>query len=73
MSAAAIKRISVRRYRDNRMVVAYVEWADGTRTEGQATFGGSHHRLRTGSFGLHMHSLFARAKRDGLTMQRETW
>lgn len=69
-----IKRIYVRRYRDNGQVCAYVEWADGSRTEGAAF---KHCRRSPlpylASFGPHMHALFARAKREGLTLEKETW
>ena len=68
-----IKRIYVRRYRDNGQVVAYADWSDGARTGGTARYGNHHRGPRTPSFGSHMHALFARAKRDGLTLQRETW
>lgn len=68
-----IKRIYTRHYRDNGQLVAYVEWADGARTEGQADRSTNPRHPTTFSFGTHMHALFNRAKREGLTMQREVW
>lgn len=68
-----IRRIYVRRYRDNGQTVAYVEWSDGSRTESTlATFCARRGRVFR-SFGEHMHALFAAAKRQGLSLQRETW
>lgn len=68
-----IKRTYVRRYRDNGQIVAYVDWSDGSRTESTLrTFTARRSRVfRT--FGEHMHALFNRARREGLTLQRETW
>jgi hypothetical protein len=57
------KRIYVIRFRDNGQTVAYAKHNKG-RTEGS---------LSKHTFGLHMHQLFAAAKRQGLTMQCETW
>lgn len=68
-----IKRIYVRRYRDNGQRVAYCDWVNGGRTEGTLAYTDHHRGPRTPSFGRHMHALFARAKREGLTLQRETW
>lgn len=71
-----IKRIYIRRYRDNGQATAYVDWSDGSRTEG------SLQRLYyrplgkggyTVTFGQHMHALFNRARREGLHLQLETW
>ena len=55
-----IKRAYVRHYSDNGQTVAYIEWSDGSRTEGNRN-------------GLHMKELFKRAERDGLTIERVTW
>lgn len=70
-----IKRIYVRRYRDNGQVTAYVDWSDGSRTEGTVD---KVRQWRKPSFvafdfGEHMHALFNRAKATGLKLQRETW
>lgn len=71
-----IKRIYVRRYRDNGQATAYVDWADGSRTESSlsrlyyAPLGRGEY---TFTFGQHMHALFNRAKREGLHTQFETW
>ena len=66
------KRIYVRRYRDNGQVVAYAEHDKG-RTEGGLSYSNHHRAPRTPSFGMHMHALFAAAKRQGLKIERETW
>ncbi len=73
--ARQIKRIYVRRYTDNGQTVAYVDWADGSHTEGALKYSANPRRalLSEASFGTHMHALFARAKRDGLRLERETW
>jgi hypothetical protein len=57
-----ITRAYVRRYDDTGQTKAYVEWADGSRTEGNGD------RL-----GVHMQALFDRARRHGLTITREDW
>jgi hypothetical protein len=53
-----IKRAYVRHYSDNGQVTAYIEWADGSRTEGEPENG-------------HMLALMARAQREGLNITRE--
>lgn len=70
-----ITRIYVRRYRDNGQTVAYIDWSDGSRTEGTARPYIHPKRQHIGvfSFGRHMHALFARGKREGLKLERETW
>jgi hypothetical protein len=76
----AITRIYVRRYRDNGQTVAYVDWSDGSRTEA-GIMHPCHHAHHSGwarspkspSFGGYMHAVFARARREGLKLQRETW
>lgn len=59
-----ITRAYIRHYSDNGQTVAYVEWIDDKgnrgRTEGKRN-------------GLHMRELFKRAKREGLTVEREQW
>ncbi len=50
----------IRHYSDNGQTTAYVEWSDGSRTEGNPD-------------GVHMQELFRRAKRDGITIRKETW
>ena len=65
-------RIYVRRYRDNESVVAYAEYKGG-RTESTLHYEGTRRRGFLPAFGPHMHALFAAAKRQGLTLQRETW
>lgn len=69
-----IRRIYIRRYRGSNTVIAYCEWQDGSRTEAHPAFFFERRLKRWRiTFGSHMHALFARAKREGLSMQRETW
>ena len=55
-----IIKVYTREYRDNGQIKAYVEWADGSRTEGEPE-------------GAHMQALFARAEREGLEITKEVW
>ena len=61
---ATITKAYIRTYTDNGQTVAYVEWIDDRgksgRTEGERS-------------NVHMQALLARAKREGVTVQRETW
>lgn len=66
---AEIKRVYTRRYRDNGQTMAYVEWADGSRTEGEAI---DYHGVLIPA-GTHMGVLFDRALREGHQIGRETW
>lgn len=67
-------KIFVRRYRDCGQVTAYCVWSDMSRTEAPAQRGDNCPCCPTDfTFGAHMHALFARAKREGLHMERETW
>jgi hypothetical protein len=51
----------VRTYSDSGQTVAYVEWSDGSRTEGEPD-------------NPHMQALLARAKRDGVNVKLgEVW
>ncbi len=54
-----ITRAYVRHYNDNGETIAYVEWSDRSRTEGN---------LKS----AHMTALLRRAKREGSLMPRET-
>ena len=65
--ARQITRVYTRHYSDNGQTKAYVEWSDGSRTEGDARY---HNRVPIGD---HMYVLFERAKRDGVKIERETW
>lgn len=68
-----IKRIYVRRYSDSGQVVAYAEYVNGSRTEApirRIDVGRGRWFMVTGT---HMHAIFARAKRAGLRLERETW
>lgn len=56
------KRAYVRHYTDNDQRTAYVEWSDGSRTEGNGD-----------TPGVHMLSLFTKAQREGIRIERETW
>lgn len=64
-----IKRAYTRLYRDNGQLTAYVEWNDGSRTEGPAKIYCGVRVPRD----AHMGALFDRALRDGLTIEDETW
>lgn len=64
-----IIRAYTRLYTDNKALRAYVDWEDGSRTEGSAEL---YHGTRIPS-GLHMGALFDRAIREGLIVQHETW
>ena len=64
-----IARVYTRHYRDNDSLRAYVEWGDGSRTEGKAEI---YHGGRV-PVGAHMGALFDRALRDGLSVTHETW
>lgn len=68
-----ITKAYVRHYRDNGQVTAYVEWADGGRTEGATMRLDDPRRGVRITFGTHMHALFAAAKRQGIQMHREVW
>jgi hypothetical protein len=62
-----IVRVYTRRYSDSGQCSAYVEWSDGTRTEGPAR---NYNQMPVGK---HMIALFERAVRNGLKIERETW
>jgi hypothetical protein len=64
-----IKRVLTRHYTDNDQKTCYVEWSDGSRTEGPAE---SYHGLLLPR-GAHMGALFDRALREGLSVVREVW
>lgn len=64
-----ITRIYTRHYRDNGQTMAYVDWADGSRTEGTAE---DYHGILL-PVNAHMGALFDRALREGLTVEREVW
>ena len=59
-----ITRAYLRTYSDSGKRTAYVEWSDGSKTEGCVTGNGQ---------GLHMRALFARAQREGVKIKNETW
>ena len=69
----SINRIYVRRYSDTGQITAYVEWSDGSRTEASPAMFARKRAHWVFTFGTHMHALFARAKREGLRIERETW
>lgn len=64
-----IRRAYTRRYTDTGQCKAYVEWSDGSRTEGEATR--RHNPPRPE--GSHMQALFARATSEGRTIEHEQW
>ena len=55
-----IKRAYIRHYSDNDQTTAYVEWSDGSRTEGDPD-------------NTHMIALLKRAWREGKTTTTEQW
>lgn len=65
MKAITMKAIK-RAYTDSGQLTAYIEWADGSRTEGSAE-----EPLKPK--GAHMAALFTRAQRDGIPMTHEKW
>lgn len=65
-----ITRVVVRHYTDNDQTTAYVFWSDGSRTEGEPP--GCPFLGYRGDRG-HMEALFARALREGLRVEQETW
>ena len=72
---AEITKAYVRHYRDNGQTTAYVEWVDHRgktgRTEGRACSRAGDDP--TEAPGPHMQALFERARREGLTIEHETW
>lgn len=69
-----IKRIYVRRYRDTGQVFAHVDWDNGSRTSTSLDVRRYWREdFPRAAFGATMHTLFARAKREGLRLERETW
>jgi hypothetical protein len=68
-TARKITKVYTRHYRDNDTLKAYVEWNDGSRTEGEAE---NYHGLAI-PCGEHMGALFDRAIHEGLTVDRQTW
>lgn len=69
MARLTITRAYTCHYRDNDSRMAYVEWSDGSRTEGSANL---YHGIMI-PVGAHMGALFDRALRDGLTIGKEVW
>ena len=67
---AKITKAYVRHYSDNGQTTAYVEWLDESghagRTEGEADYA-------WGPISSHMHALFKRAEREGLTIAWQKW
>lgn len=61
---AKITKAYIRHYTDNGQTTAYVEWRDAKgkagRTEGKPR-------------NTHMQALFARARREGVPVRKETW
>lgn len=67
--AAKIKRIYTRRYHDTGQCTAYVDWANGVRTEGAAE---DYHGILLPK-GVHLGAVFDRALNDGLKLEHEEW
>lgn len=64
-----IQRIYTRHYSDNLQNKAYVDWSDGSRTEGEAI---DYHGILIPA-NEHMGALFDHGLRAGLVVERETW
>lgn len=64
-----ITRIYTCHYTDNDQRSAYVEWSNGSRTEGRAF---DYHGVLVPE-GRHMGALFDAGLRAGLTVEREVW
>lgn len=67
-----ITKAYIRTYADNGQTTAYVEWSDGSRSEGRLP-GMPCRCCGQPVNGEHMAALFARANREGITITRETW
>lgn len=61
---AKITRAYIRTYGDTGQVTSYVEWVDSRGEQG---------RTEGGPENLHMQALLARARREGVTVERERW
>ena len=61
---AQITKAYIRTYSDSGQVTAYVEWID---RDGKAG------RTEGSQYGWHMKALMARARREGLRVNRERW
>lgn len=64
-----IKKVYTRHYTDNGQLMAYVEWDDGSRTEGPAE---DYYGVVV-PIGPHMGCLFDRALACGLVVEHQTW
>ena len=65
----SIRRIYTCRYSDTGQLKAYVEWADGARTEGEAEL---YHGVPI-PVGTHMGALFDAGLAAGLVPEHQTW
>lgn len=74
---AKITAAYIRHYRDNGQRVAYAEWIDGRgkigRTEGNVGPCPCCGRGKASNLGAHMQALFDRAKREGITVENQSW
>lgn len=66
---AKIERICTRLYTDSDQRVAFVDWDDGSRTQGQAQ---DYHGVLVPTAD-HMSALFDRGLREGLRVERAVW
>ena len=65
----------VRHYSDNGQTTAYVEWIDHDSRKGRTEGRVCERADDTSNIpaGPHMQALFARARRDGVSVKTETW
>lgn len=61
---AQITKSYIRHYRDNGQTTAYAEWQDAH---------GKNGRTEGDPESAHMVALFARAEREGITIEHQTW
>lgn len=64
-SHLTISKAYLHHYSDNDRTIAYVEWSDGSITQGDAK--------RWSPIGVHMKALFRRAKGERIKITRQVW
>jgi hypothetical protein len=64
-----ITKAYIRRYSDNGQTKAYVEWSDGSRSEGEFTC----QCCGSPRGGVFIQGLIARARREGVPVEHQSW